>query len=289
MPDQKLTQLGDLPAIAVDDLLYVVDASTGLSKKITLQNLLAWLGGTITLGTDASGVALGLGIKIGTNGILKANRGGANRSIVGVQDAGTDSCSIDSGEGSASAGHVRFYSDAGTHDTKLKRIAAGIAAAGDSTTGAGWLQNTAGVSRVNGSAVTNGTITPTNITGLSATLVAGRKYSGSLSLRVSNTVAVDGLRLDFDGGTATMTSFEAGVTGGGLPTAATFSVAQSSALATDIIATTMGDTNSKWISIDFGMVVNAAGTFIPRIALEALSTGVISVHPNSYMLIEDTP
>lgn len=169
----------------------------------------------------------------------------------------------------------------------VEYAAAGVLKITDANTGTGWLQNSGGVSRV-ASDVTNDTVTPANITGLSATLGAGRKYTGVLALKVSNTTAADGLRLDFDGGTATMTSFDAGVTSDGLP-AATFSVSQSEALATDIIATTVTDTNARWITIHFAMVVNAAGTFIPRIALEADSGGIITVHDNSYMWIEDTP
>lgn len=247
MADSKLTGLGAIPAYALDDVLYIVDTSTGLSKKTTVQAFIeGYFNGTL-------GYAGELYLKAASN--IRIVSTGASSFI------------------------VRNSSDSSNF---LQVDGLGI------TTVTNWLRQSSGRSRVATSAVTNNSITPTNITGLSATLIAGRAYSGVLTLKVSNTVAVDGLRLDFDGGTATMTLFEAGVTSAGLP-AATFSVTQSSALATDIIATTMTDTNTKWIEINFGMVVNAAGTFIPRIALEALSTGVISVHPGSWMLLEDTP
>lgn len=172
-------------------------------------------------------------------------------------------------------------------DVGLERLAAGVVGSTDAGTGTGWLCNEAGVSRV-ATDVTVGDVTPAVITGLSATLKAGRTYTGRLVLKVSNDTAVDGLRIDFDGGDATMTNFDAGVVGAGVP-AATFSVSVSAALATDLIATALADTNPTFIEIAFGFTVNAAGTFIPRIALEADSGGTITVHDNSYMWIEDTP
>ena len=48
-----------------------------------------------------------------------------------------------------------------------------------------------------------------NITGLSATLVAGRTYAFRIILLVNNSVAADGIKVDLDGGTATATDIRA--------------------------------------------------------------------------------
>lgn len=171
-------------------------------------------------------------------------------------------------------------------DTGMVRTAAGVIRVSNGSSGNGWLQNSAGTSFV-ATDHTNNTTTPTAITNLSATVAAGRKYCGELVLFCDNTVAADGLRFDFDGGTATMTTFEAAVSSN--VQGATFSVTTSAALATDIIATTTGVTTRLCVVIHFGFVVNAAGTFIPRAGLEAASTGVLTTRVGSHMVIEDAP
>lgn len=178
--------------------------------------------------------------------------------------------------------------DGGDNDTNLGRAAAGVVAAyGASSATAGWIQNTAARSRV-ANDVTNATITPANITGLSATLIAGRKYSGRLVLFINNALAADGLRLDFDGGTATMTSFRAGFEAGANVT--TFGTMNSSALATDLTIDAFSGTGDSVVVVSFSLVCNAAGTFIPRIAKEADAAGAtLTVYTNSFMWLEDVP
>lgn len=150
-----------------------------------------------------------------------------------------------------------------------------------------WIQNTAGLSRV-ATAVTNATTTPAAITGLSATVIASRKYTGKLVLFASCPTAADGIIIDFDGGAATMTSFQAAVTSN--VQGATLGTTVSSALATDINATALNGTDVNCIVITFGFVVNAAGTFIPRVAKNADAGGAtLTVAANSFMELQDAP
>src|SRR5262249_3681359 len=58
--------------------------------------------------------------------------------------------------------------------------------------------------------VTNATTTFANLTDLTVNLQAGKKYTGTLVIYATDSTAADGLKLDFNGGSATMTTFEAG-------------------------------------------------------------------------------
>lgn len=145
--------------------------------------------------------------------------------------------------------------------------------------------SSAGDSRVTGD-VTNATATMANITGLSATLIAGRKYCGELVIFADDGTAVDGLQFDFDGGAATATSFVAGIAG--TPIGATAGVVYSTALATDLTITTATTGTIAYI-IKFSIVVNAAGTFIPRFSQVAHTTGTATIRLGSYMTLRDSP
>ena len=150
-------------------------------------------------------------------------------------------------------------------------------------TSTGWVQLTAGRSSV-ASDVTNATTTMANVTGLSATLIAGRKYAGRLVLYVNDSVASEGVKVDFDGGTATMTSFRAHAT---IYDATLLLSTQTTALATDIaVATITGD---SLIEVELGFVCNVAGTFVPRFAQNSHISGTATVYANSFLLLEDVP
>lgn len=122
-----------------------------------------------------------------------------------------------------------------------------------------------------------------NITGLTATLLAGRTYKGRLILYTTSNVA-GGVNVDFDGGTATATTFIAEamlLQAGALVAPGT---ARSTALATDIANVTA--ITVATIIIEFVITVNAAGTLIPRFACNA-AVGTSSVLVGSNMMIED--
>ena len=173
-------------------------------------------------------------------------------------------------------------------DTGFKRDAAAVIATTNGSTGTGWLQNSAGTKRLTAN-VTSADTAMVNLTDLSMTLIAGRKYVGRLVLFAANTTAADGIRVDFDGGTATATSFIAGwemVPGNTLSTYVNFS---STALATDLAISALSSTSQRVLAISFSIVCNAAGTFIPRISEDTNGVGTLTVAAGSYMVLEDSP
>lgn len=173
-------------------------------------------------------------------------------------------------------------------DTVLSRAAAAVFRTSKTDgTLASWIQNTAGLSRVNAD-ITNVTTTLATITGLSATVIAGRKYVGFIKLYVEDVTALDGLLLDFDGGTATWTSFRATYVIYDTLAVVPLTSGQTTAIANDISVPTL--TGAAWVEIDFSGVCNAAGTFIPRFAKESDVAGAaLTVRANSYMMMEDMP
>jgi hypothetical protein len=171
-----------------------------------------------------------------------------------------------------------------TPDTGLKRIAAGVAGFTNGSSGTGWMQ-TAGISRVNAN-VTNITATPAAITGLSSTVLAGRKYAGTITLIAKNSTAAEGLQFDFNGGSATFTNIEFGLEA--TPPGVTLGVVISSAAATALTATTATTTDVVY-TIYFTCVINAAGTIIPRFAEVSHTSGTATVVLGSSMRLEDIP
>ena len=169
-------------------------------------------------------------------------------------------------------------------DTGLERLAAGVIGTTDGSTGTGWIQNSAGSSKVALGGGTNVTITPAD-TGLSVTLKAGRKYHFKVILWVTETTAADGLRVDFDGGTATMTSFRQN--GYVSDTVSVRPLAQTTALATDVTDTTT--TGAAMAVFEGTLLVNAGGTFVPRYAKEADAAGAAITLNDAVMLVEDMP
>lgn len=158
---------------------------------------------------------------------------------------------------------------------------------GDGSTGNGWIIPAAGRCRVS-SDVTNTGTSVAAITGISATLIASRKYSGRLILFLDNSTAAEGFQLDFNGGSATWTSFRAAIVSN--IQGATLGTTQSTAIATVLNATAMNGTGQHCIEIAWAGVVNVAGTLIPRIAKNTTGGGgTLSTRTNSNMLTEDIP
>lgn len=174
-------------------------------------------------------------------------------------------------------------------DVAIKRLAAsvmGLSNANDGS-GAGWLQQTAGRSRVTTSNVTNATTTFAAITGCSATVIAGRKYSGRLVVFCDDSTAADGIKFDFSAGTATWTSFRAALSGNGQ--VGVTGVTVSAAINTALTITAMNGTTVHCFVYEFAGVCNAAGTFIPEFAQVAHTAGTATVYVDTTMSLEDLP
>jgi hypothetical protein len=149
-----------------------------------------------------------------------------------------------------------------------------------------WVRNNPGRKRLTAN-VTNATTTFSNLTDLTETLVAGRKYVGVMAVRCSDSVAADGIKFDFNGGAATTTSFNAAVAGN--VQGATAGTTVSAALATALNFTAMSGTTDHWITFAVSLVCNAGGTFIPRMAQNAHSTGTATAALGSYLWLDDSP
>jgi hypothetical protein len=173
-----------------------------------------------------------------------------------------------------------------SQDVGLARAAAGVIGLTNGSSGTGWIQNSAGLARLTAD-VTNATTALANLSDLTRTLQAGRKYTGRLVLCINGAATADGFKLDLNGGSATMTSVEFGFASA---LAATVGMRTSTALATAVTLTALGDTNEVWIEIPLTLVVNGAGTLIPRIGKNSNAGGfLLTVRTGSYVWLEDTP
>jgi hypothetical protein len=152
--------------------------------------------------------------------------------------------------------------------------------------GQAWVRNHPGRKRLTAS-VTNATVTFSNLTDLSVTLAAGRKYTGILAVRCSDSTAAEGIKFDFNGGTATMTSFNAGVTGN--VQGATAGTTVSAALATAMNFTAMNGTGDHWVAFAVSLVCAVGGTFVPRFAQNSHSTGTATAALGGFLHLEDSP
>lgn len=131
--------------------------------------------------------------------------------------------------------------------------------------------------------VINATTTFSNLTDLSQTLVAGGKYVGKLIIKCNNSTAAEGIKLDFSGGNATMTSFWAATAQivGGTDVLGT---SISTSLAGVINFTTI--TGETILETNISIVCNAGGTFIPRIAENSHAAGTLTVELGSWLQLD---
>lgn len=134
--------------------------------------------------------------------------------------------------------------------------------------------------------VTNATATFGNLSDLTQTVVAGRKYTGRLTIKCNDSVAAEGIKFDFNGGSATATAFWA---------AASESVGGTTVLGT-VISTSLAGvinyttiTGETIIEIPFALTVNAGGTFIPRVAQNSHTAGTVTAELGSFGWTYDTP
>ena len=170
----------------------------------------------------------------------------------------------------------------GAYDTGIGRVADGVVGATLGTSGAGWFQNEAGDKRLTAN-VTENAATMTNLTDLTVTVAAGRKYTGKMVIYCVDSTAAEGLKFDFDGGTATMTSFRAH---GTLFDTGLLLSTQTTALATDFAAATV--TGDSMFEVHFSFVVNGAGTFIPRFSQNTHAVGTATAYLGSYIQVSDS-
>jgi hypothetical protein len=172
----------------------------------------------------------------------------------------------------------------GTPDTALSRVAAGVMGVGTGAGAsvAGWVQ-WAGQKRVTSDFNTGNSTTLTNITGLSATLAAGRTYSFVAELYTTSDVAA-GVKFAI-GGTATATAivYEAIVHNA----AALVAQTRATALGTEVGAVT-AVTVAK-CTITGTITVANAGTLTVQMAQNVgNATGSVALRGSSF-IVHDMP
>lgn len=117
-------------------------------------------------------------------------------------------------------------------------------------------------------------------TNLSLNVVAGVKYTLELRIFASNSVAADGFKIDFNGGSATMTEFVAG-------SATSLVTGTTSSLSGTFSNGTLTGTNMVTISGSFKPSAN--GTFIVRGAENAHTTGTLTFGKGSSLVLIQCP
>ena len=173
-------------------------------------------------------------------------------------------------------------SSTSSQDTGIKRVAAANIAPTNGAAGSGWLQNAAGRSTLAAN-YTNATTTFSN-TALSITVTNARKYTFRMALFVSNSIAADGAKFDFNGGTATATDFRAHCT---LFDTALLLSSQVTALATAFSQATV--TGNAMMECYGTLEPSATGTLVVRAAMNAATTGTLTVFRGSHIWVEDMP
>lgn len=167
-------------------------------------------------------------------------------------------------------------------DVSLYRLAGDVWGVGSGNiSGAGWMQITAGEAAL-AAPFTNATAVMAN-TNISFNVIAGRSYRIEGILQVSNSTAGEGVQIDFNGGSATATTFFAAVTSTGTVVAGTLS---STSLAGVINFTSI--TGTDYIAINGYIKVNAGGTLILRAAENTHATGTLTVGAGSWIALADT-
>lgn len=183
----------------------------------------------------------------------------------------------------SSSSQVKFCSgNSGSgEDSGIGRVTAKVLQFTDGSSGRGWMQ-WAGECFV-ASDQTNATTTMASST-CSITVTSGRKYSFVCELFMSDSVAADGAKIDFNGGTATATNFRAQVTA--FDTALNLS-SQVTALNTAASATTF--TGAGAFEVHGAFEPSANGTFIPEFAQVTHTSGTLTLARGSNCRMFDMP
>lgn len=229
--------------------------------------------GTINF-TYNGGGGLTLRDTAGANALILYNAG----STVGAGFRSAD-CAL------GSAYHVTWMSGAvwyvGSPDTGMKRAAAGVIQSSDGGSGKGWFQNYAGeASLASNFTKANATLGNTN---LSVTLIAGRSYRIEGYLIVSNSTTTEGVQFDFNGGSATATTFDVAFSAVGSVTPGTVA---STSLAGVLNYSVV--TGTDRIFVKGYIKVNGGGTLILRAAENTTAIGTMTLAAGSWLAFYDT-
>jgi hypothetical protein len=120
-----------------------------------------------------------------------------------------------------------------------------------------------------------------------SSLLSGHKYTGRLVIKCNNSAAAEGIQIDFNGGSATFSSFWAGA--GVLASGGTDVIGTNIATSLSGAISFSTITGETVIIVEFSGVCNGNGTFIPRFA-EAVThvTGTATVELGSNISVKET-
>lgn len=300
MADAKLTALTAVATPTSTDLVYV--AQGGVSKKETTAQVVVG-GGAAVLAGQAGGQALYGGTAASENLDLSstahATKGyirldGKNCGIAATADNrfyiwtdGHKSLKTGTNHDWIIRNFAQFqWTDAtdidGTVDLGLDRVASRIFRPTNGGSTKGWMADVAGRAAL-ANDYTNATATLASVTGLTINLEAARKYIFRAVLFCSESVAAEGIKIDFNGGSATATDFRAHIK---IHDTTLLLSSQVTSLAGTASVATM--TGASEIEINGEFVVNAAGTFIIRAAQNSHVTGTVTINKGSHIEVEDS-
>jgi len=131
----------------------------------------------------------------------------------------------------------------------------------------------------------NITATYASINNMTVNVINGRNYTFQLVVFCSDSVAADAVKLDFAGGTATTSDYRAEHSPDG--TVVTGGTAQTTSRVTSV-PQTMAGTGNGMIKVNGSFTASSTGTFIPRMAQQAHSSGTLTVFRGSHLWIDDT-
>ena len=270
--------------------LRMTDADTGLYE---------FTSGQITVTTNGTGrftvadADVVMTTRLGFGALLSGPDVGIKRAAAGVlqlTNGSTGQGVMHGGSGTVAAPTYGFTADSASgtgfflaNNGVIGTTSQGVAGL---ELGAGWVRATSGEAALNAD-YTNATTTYSN-TALSVPLVAGRTYSFTVGLLLTDSTAADGVKIDFNGGAATVTNFRVGCAmDSDTGTAVTFAAATSTTLAGVINAAAMATTNQHALRCTGTFVPSGGGTFILRAAQNAHTAGTLTIHRGSWISVRD--
>lgn len=189
--------------------------------------------------------------------------------------------------GTNTAGGAFYITDAGGEfwfpNVGLKQVAASTKTMKLTDTGAGqgWLQP---ASCYVASDQTNATTTMASTTCTISGLVTAKKYQFTCSLFMSDSLAADGAKIDFAGGTATETNFRAQVTAFD----SALNLSQQNDDLTDVASAATFTGNGSF-EVHGSFEPSGAGTFLPQFAQAAHTTGTLTLYRGSNCVMWELP
>jgi len=121
-------------------------------------------------------------------------------------------------------------------------------------------------------------------------VVLGHKYNFKLELFLADSVTADGAKIDFAGGLATATNFRVHAEAtSDLDGIIAMGAATSTTLAGVVNIAAMASVNQHRLIVEGTIEPSVTGSFIPRFAQNAHSTGTLTVFRGSNLSIRETP